>query len=76
MVQDKLKKSFSILGMGTVVVDHQVVVRELPKPDAKAESYLTDFKSAARFRPPLRCSLGLEPRHRLSASGQRIGGVR
>ena len=37
MVQDKLKKSFSILGMGTVVVDHQVVVRELPEPDAKAE---------------------------------------
>jgi len=32
-----LTDTLSILGMGTVVVDHQVMVRELPKPDAKAE---------------------------------------
>ena len=29
--------SFSILGLGTVVVDHQVRLQSLPEPDAKAE---------------------------------------
>jgi len=29
--------------MGTVVVDHQVTVRELPEPDTKAEILLDRF---------------------------------
>jgi hypothetical protein len=29
--------------MGTVVVDHQVMVRKLPEPDAKAEILLDQF---------------------------------
>jgi hypothetical protein len=30
--------------MVTVVVDHQVMVRELPEPDAKAEILLDQFQ--------------------------------
>jgi len=30
--------------MGTVVVNHQVAVRELPEPDAKAEILLDQFQ--------------------------------
>jgi len=60
--------------MWTVVVDHQVMVRELPEPDAKAEILLDQFHVVGPISTGWLCPPNLMHRRPSLASGRPIAG--